>query len=136
MKIRNIMTTSIVTADADASLETVQAIFSHCQFHHLLVLDNNRLYGVLSDRDLLKAISPYAGTISELPRDAATMNKRIHQIMSRQPVTVSPECTLQDAIRLLLENNISCLPVLAADGQIEGIITWKDLLRTYKEDKD
>jgi acetoin utilization protein AcuB len=105
MELRSIMTSRVVTVELDDTLEVVKQIFDAMKFHHLLVLDTDKkLCGVISDRDLLRALSPYIGTASENARDTATLRKRVHQIMSRQPVTLPPEATVTDAINLFLEH--------------------------------
>lgn len=123
------MNTRVVTVEMDDSLDTIRDIFQRVRFHHVLVVSDRKLVGVISDRDLLKAISPFVGTLSETTRDRDTLNKRAHQIMSRQPVTVSKETRLKDALKILLDKNISCLPVTNADGEVEGIVTWKDMVK-------
>ncbi len=48
--------------------------------------------------------------------------------MSPHPITVSPDMKVVDAAQLLLEKNISCLPVVSEEDELRGIITWKDLI--------
>jgi acetoin utilization protein AcuB len=127
--IGRIMTIRVVTVEMDDSLEVVQDIFKKVRFHHLLVVDNEKLVGIISDRDMLKAVSPYVGTMSETTRDRATLNKRAHQIMSLHPVTVRSSCSLQEAAQLMLARGVSCLPVTTIDGEVLGMVTWKDVLR-------
>jgi len=127
--IRDIMTSRVVTIEMDDSLEVIREIFKKVRFHHLLVVDHEKLVGVISDRDVLKAISPYVGTMSETDRDRATLNKRAHQIMSHHPVTVRHSCSLQEAAQLMLIRGVSCLPVTTVDGVIQGVVTWKDMVR-------
>lgn len=129
MKVNEIMKKNVVCIDMDDSLATLQELFNNVKFHHLLVSDQDKLSGIISDRDLLKSISPYAGTLAELPRDAATMDKRAHQVMTRKPVTVTADTTINKAVDLLLEHGISCLPVIDKDNNIQGIVTWKDLIK-------
>jgi len=136
MKISSIMTKEVVTVDMDTSLKTICRIFDDKKFHHLFVVDNNELIGVISDRDLFKALSPFLKTPAEQNRDLATLKKRAHQIMSRKPVTVKKGTSSKDAIRLILRKNISCLPVISSDGQIEGIVTWRDLIIAYSQQFD
>jgi len=128
MTVETIMSQKIVTIEMDETLERVREIFEQHQFHHLLVVSGQRLMGVISDRDLLKSISPYVGTLSETSRDLATLQKRAHQIMSRKPISVSKEVTVQIAAETLLTNNISCFPVTNEEGNVKGILTWKDVL--------
>ncbi len=100
MNLRPIMSSRVVTVELDDSLETVKGIFDSARFHHLLVVGSDKkLLGVISDRDLLRAISPYVGTLAEQARDLATLRKRVHQIMTREPITLPPESSVQDAIR-------------------------------------
>lgn len=123
------MSRRVVTVTMDDSLARVRELFTELHFHHLLVVQQEQLLGVISDRDLLKAISPYVDTNSETGRDRATLNKRAHQIMSRHCITVTPGATIETAAQLLIENKVSCLPVVTADGKLQGIISWRDLLK-------
>jgi acetoin utilization protein AcuB len=118
----------VVSVEPDDRLGEVKRILEQAPFHHLLVESRGRLVGVISDRDLMAAISPYAGQPAETTRDAATLNKRAHQIMSRHPRTVTPETTLRDAVETLLAGPGGCLPVVDADEHPVGIVTWRDLL--------
>ena len=131
MKISEIMTKEVVTVDMDASLKMIYEIFDKKKFHHLLVTEEDELRGVISDRDVLKVISPFLNTLAEQDRDLTTLKKRAHQIMSRKPITITKDTSSEEAAHLLLRENISCLPVLSSDGKIDGIITWKDLLKAY-----
>jgi acetoin utilization protein AcuB len=130
------MTKQVVTVDMDDSLKTINEIFDNVRFHHLLVVEDNELCGIISDRDILRASSPFLDTLSEQNRDIAILRKRAHQIMSRNPITITKEASTEDAVRLMLQKNISCLPVISSYGQIEGIVTWKDLLTAYSEQVD
>ena len=132
MRIVDIMKRRVATIEMDDTLETVRDIFVMAPFHHLLVIEEGQLVGILSDKDLYKALSPYLGSGSENQRDRDTLQRRVHQVMTRDPVTVSPEVAVSQACELLLEKGISCLPVLE-NGQIIGIVTWRDLLHSCYE---
>lgn len=129
MRVEKLMTRHLVTVELDDTLRTVQEIFSHAKFHHLLVVEEGRLYGVLSDRDLLKAISPRIATASETEKDRATLNKKVHQIMTRKPVVVKPQDSIHDAIELINKHSVACLPVVDAENRPVGILTWRDIFR-------
>ena len=130
MTLGDIMTAQIVTVAMDDRLEVVKEIFDTHKFHHLLVVDEYRkLSGVLSDRDLLRALSPYVGSAAETSRDLATLNKRVHQIMTRHPFTLRPQAGIGEAVNLLLKNRISCVPIVDEDFTPVGIVSWRDLLR-------
>ena len=131
MIIGDIMTRRVVTVEMDDPLSVIEEIFQNVQFHHVLVLNEGELVGIISDRDVLKTMSPFLGTISELPRDQETMTRPAHQIMTRNPITVPPEMTIKDAARRLLAKGVSCLPVVSEEKEIMGIVTWKDIFKAY-----
>ena len=124
-----IMSRRLVTVELDDSLEVIRDILDATRFHHVLAVEDGRLYGVVSDRDLLRALSPYIGSTVETPRDVATLNKRVHQIMTRKPITLREGDSIASAARHMLDARISCLPVVDADMKPVGIVTWRDVLR-------
>ncbi len=129
MSVAKIMTRKVLRIGMDDTLETMHEIFQKHKFHHLLVVEEDKLVGVISDRDLLKEVSPFLNTLSEDYRDKQTLRKKAHQIMTRKAISVDGSTTIEDAAKILLRKNISCLPVLTPEGKIEGILSWKDLLR-------
>ncbi|MDE1894792.1 MAG: CBS domain-containing protein [Xanthomonadaceae bacterium] len=130
MIVQDIMSRRLVTVEMDDKLKVVRDIFDTLHFHHLLVVDEGRLVGVVSDRDLLRALSPFLGSVVEGERDVATLNRRVHQIMSRHPVTLGPQASLADAAGLFLSHPISCIPIVDSEGRPAGILSWRDLLRS------
>lgn len=131
MRIEQIMTREVVTIAMDDDLHKADELFAEHGFHHLLVMENGRLVGVISDRDLLRHLSPFIGKMSERTQDLSTLHRRIHQVMTRQPVTVRPEAEATDAANMMLAHRVSCLPVVTRDGHTVGIVSWRDLLRHF-----
>ena len=130
MDVATIMTARVVTVEMDDRLDVVKKIFDTLNFHHLLVIDDSRkLKGIVSDRDLLKALSPYVGSAAENARDLATLNKRVHQIMSRNPVTLPRQAGLNEAMQLFLEHRISCIPIVDDAFKPVGILSWRDVFK-------
>jgi acetoin utilization protein AcuB len=129
--VESIMTRKVFKVKMDDTIGTIREIFENVKFHHLLVMEGKKIIGIISDRDVLKAISPFLGTLSEHNYDLATLNRKAHQIMAHKPVTVYKDMSIKMAANILLNNNISCLPVVSPEGDIEGIVTWKDILRYY-----
>ena len=125
MNVASIMTRNVLTVKIDYFIQIIRDIFNNFEFHHILVLENQKLIGVISDRDL----------IDREERDTITLNSRAHEIMSRTPITVDVETSIEKASDLLLENNISCLPVISPQGSVKGIVTWKDILKFYLKNK-
>ena len=132
MSVTRIMTKDVVSVGLDESLRTVHDIFQQQNFHHLLVVEEDKLIGVISDRDLNQAISPFVGTLEEQARDLVTLNLKAQQIMSRDPIVVTAKDSIFKAIKIFNRNTISCIPVVDEQGKPIGIISWRDVLR-YSE---
>ncbi|MCA9293635.1 MAG: CBS domain-containing protein [Phycisphaerales bacterium] len=128
-RLEDIMTTHVVTVSMDATLAQIQRIFLQFRFHHVVVTEDGKAVGVLSDRDLLKNVSPFVGKLSEQSRDTNSLKKKAHQVMTRGLVCAPASMLAADAALMLLQNNISCLPILDAEHHCIGIVTWRDLLR-------
>lgn len=129
MTVAKIMSRRLVTVALDDALSSVKEIFDHAPFHHVLALEKGELLGVVSDRDLFKALSPNIGTLTETFKDAATLNKRVHQIMTRHPVTLREDAPIADAAKLLITNGFSCIPIVKEGNKPVGIVSWRDILR-------
>jgi acetoin utilization protein AcuB len=131
VRIEDIMTRNVVTADMDNTLRQVKTIFDNVTFHHLLVLDKGKLTGVISDRDLLKEVSPGILQGKESAQELQRMKKHVHMIMSRKPVTLNKEASVKQAIELIVQENVSCIPVVDSENHVEGIVTWRDVLKHF-----
>lgn len=132
MSLHNIMTHQVTTIHLDETLATLQRIFAKHKFHHVLVVENDILVGVVSDRDLLKALSPNLGTAAETTKDLATLNKKVHQVMQRNLHTLSPSAGVYDAVRLFNKERVSCIPVVNEKGVPVGILSWRDIMRAIE----
>jgi acetoin utilization protein AcuB len=127
------MSKHVVTVELDDTLALVKELFDHGKFHHLLAMEHGELLGVVSDRDLFKALSPNIGTATESYKDAATLNKKVHQIMSRKPIVLQEDASIDDAIDLFNAHSISCIPIVSNDKKrVVGILSWRDILRNLR----
>jgi acetoin utilization protein AcuB len=132
MLLEKIMSKSIVTVGLDDTLHTVREIFSRTRFHHLLVVESGRLFGIASDRDLLKALGASVGTTAETAKDAATLNKKVHQIMTRKPITLKVGADIYDAVSVFNQHAVSCIPIVDDDNKPIGIVSWRDIFKAIE----
>ena len=128
MIVADIMTTEIITAGMDDTLGGIRKVFELNNCHHIPIVEDNRLVGIISDRDVLKGLSPTADLPIADDRALKTLKKKAHQIMTRKITTISPEDTIEEAAAVFLKLKFSCLPVLEQSGHLVGIITKTDLL--------
>lgn len=128
MSIKSLMSTDLVTLDAYDTLEQVREIFELVTFHHILAVENEKLVGILSDRDYFKSIGPKLGTAIETERDKIPLNKKVHQIMNRRLVTVAANASILDVVTCFQKHKVSCVPVIDINGSPIGIISWRDVM--------
>lgn len=129
MKIERLMTTRLITVGMDVSLKEIRDLFEKASFHHLLVTENDKLVGIISDRDILRWSSPFIGTLQERPADEHLLHKRAHQLMTRHPITLCRTESVTKALQLLVDNKLSSLPITNPDGSLAGIVTARDFLQ-------
>lgn len=133
MNVGQIMSAHPVSVGLDDSLGAVKDIFDNAKFHHLLVIEDGKLFGIVSDRDLLRHISPNIGTNNYTPKDLDTLKKRVHQIVTRQPITLHPEATIADAVAIFNTHRISCIPIVDNNNAPVGIISWRDIMKNFEK---
>ncbi|PSQ58722.1 MAG: CBS domain-containing protein [Bacteroidetes bacterium QH_10_64_19] len=130
MTVEHIMSRDVVTVAPNAALIDIRKRLHEEEGNHMLVLEDEMLRGVISDRDVLKAISPFLDTYGDEHRDAETLSKSASEIMQSDPITVTPDTAIEEASRTLLDNRVSSLPVVEGYN-LMGIVTGKDMLEYY-----
>lgn len=133
MSVSDFMTPKPVTVGTEHTLASIRELFEEHHFHHVLVTEHGKLVGIISDRDVLKALSPFVGKDEEELRDTHTMIKRAYELMTHDPITVSPELPIIEAVQVMHDKGLSCVPVVNNEGQPLGILTWRDLVRIMLE---
>ena len=127
------MTRRVITVEKGTGIFEAQEKLAEHRIRHLPVVDaENRLIGIVTDRDIRSALpfSFYKDPEREnVKENLADMT--IGDIMTADPRTVSPEDTIQDALLLLQELRVGALPVVDRDRNILGIISVRDLMRAF-----
>lgn len=127
-RVRDIMTTPVYSVDMDDSIFNVNRLFERERCHHVVVKNHHRAHGVISDRDILKVVSPFVGNKTlERSQDVNTLKQRVHQIMSRNLITIAPDETVTAAAAKMLRERVSCLPVIDDLDAVVGIVTVRDI---------
>lgn len=125
--VRHRMTPAPVTVALDTTVEEAYGVLRRHRFHHLPVMGPAGLEGIVSERDMLRVVSPFVDTASERDRDRYTLRRPVHQVMARKLVTIAPDDSVTEAARRMIDTRVGCLPVVGAKG-LEGMLTRADLL--------
>src|ERR687885_2625839 len=128
LRVRDAMTREVVALGPEASAAQALGLCRVNNIRHLPIVERGRLVGLVSDRDL-RDVSPPRGTADE---ENTLGWVRVRDMMSTELVTIHPLNTIEHAARELYDRKIGCLPVVA-DGELVGIITSADMMRTLIE---
>lgn len=131
-RIGDLMTREVVTIDAATNLAEAEQLMRLRHVRHLPVLHDGQLVGLVTHRDLLRALADAFRDFGSTERAwlgarRVAQSLRAEQIMTRTVLTIHPDATLLQAAHLLRHNKFGCLPVLA-DGRVVGIVTEADFL--------
>ena len=116
MRVSEIMTSAAVIDQSDDTLAEAAAKMWRQQTGSLLVMDGEDLVGIITERDVLKAVAQ-----SVRPQDV-----RISEVMSKDLVTVGPGTSLREAAKIMADRWIRHLPVLDG-GRLVGVLSQRDL---------
>jgi acetoin utilization protein AcuB len=127
------MTREVITIGPDASIFEAREIFEKYRIHSLPVVDeDNILLGIVTDRDVRSALPSDLVTKEATARETELVSQiRAKDIMTRDPVTVSPANTLEDALLLMERVQVGAFPVVDHERKLIGIITVRDLMRAF-----
>ncbi len=126
MHVESTLTTHVYSVSEDAPLHEVYRDMEGQHIRHVAVVKDNRLVGIVSDRDILLRAQLKQGKV-EIP-----VEMKISDAMRREVVTCTKATRLGDVADIFIERKIDCLPVLGADGNLVGMITTTDLLAEFR----
>jgi acetoin utilization protein AcuB len=131
MLVKDWMSKDPITITDDTSMMKAIHLMKQNRFRRLPVLQEGRLVGIVSDRDLKEASPSKATTLDVHELYYLLAELQVKDIMTRDPVTVSPDDTVEHAAQIMLENTISGLPVVTDHGDVVGILTQSDVFRAF-----
>jgi acetoin utilization protein AcuB len=131
MLVKDWMTKDPITITDDTSMMKAIHLMKQNRFRRLPVMHEGRLVGIVSDRDLKEASPSKATTLDVHELYYLLAELLVKDIMTRDPIIVSPNDTVEHAAQLMLENTISGLPVVDDKGRVVGILTQSDVFRAF-----
>ena len=121
------MTRKVITIHKDADLNEAREIMASNKIRHLPVVDeDNRLLGIVTDRDIRSAMPSAAYNEQD---DVGVL--RVEKIMTEDPITIPPTYTLQDTMLLIQKTKVGAFPVVDDERNLKGIISIRDLVRAF-----
>lgn len=129
MKVVDVMTQNPLTVTPSETIGQADELMSENKIRQLPVVQDKELLGIITDRDVRSFLS---GSLLESPaaREKA-LNTEIGEIMTTEPMTLSPDDDLQEAVEMLIDQKIGGIPVVDEAEGLMGIVTYVDVLRCF-----
>lgn len=128
MRIRDVMTKNPITVESGTLVLDAQKIMRENNIRRLPVVDKGKLVGIVTQHDLLQASPSPATSLSVYELNYLLAKMRVKEVMTKNPVTVSPDTPFEEALRIGQEKKVGSLPVVDK-GKLVGITTESDIIR-------
>ena len=129
MIVSNWMSKNVITVDVDDSMQDAVKLMKQNDIRMLPVLKKGRLVGIITDRDLKRSAASDATTLDVHELLYLVSKIKVGNIMTKDPITVPQNFTVEETAEVLLNHKISGAPVVDQNGQLVGTITQTDLFR-------
>jgi len=131
MRVRDLMQKDVISLQSDEPLiNAVEATASE-HIRHLPVLEGETLVGILSSTDIKHAVPSPLIEGNKEEYDRVLNTTPVSRVMRRHPISVAPDATLAEVVRLMVENKVGAVLVVE-DGKLVGIVSELDVLRTFQ----
>jgi acetoin utilization protein AcuB len=129
MKVVDVMTKDPLTVIPTESIGQADDLMNTNRIRQLPVVEGKNLVGIVTDRDVRSFLS---GSLLDSPeaRERA-LASQVREIMTTEPITVSPDDDLPDAVELMIDEKIGGIPVVDDAEGLVGIVTYVDILRCF-----
>lgn len=125
---REIMMGSPVTLKPEDTLDLANDVISLGRIRHIPVLDDGRLVGIITERDLIGAAATQIFGLKQKNKSALLKTVKIKEVMKKRVISAAPETPIKDIAHMMAEKKIGCVPIVSA-GALVGLVTTTDLLR-------
>ena len=125
------MTKHPVSVTSDATIQQADRLMKKHNFHRMLVVDDGKLVGYFSDRDIMRVAPSPATTLSKYEIRSLLDKISVRDIMHEKVITVNEDATIEEAALIMYNNKVGGLPVVSDVGALVGIITATDILKTF-----
>lgn len=126
--VRDFMTTPATGIEADSRLLDAALTMRRSGFRHLPIVRGEKLVGIITERDINRYAPSLLGNVSQEEYNAIFENTPLERVMTKNPISVSPDTPIRKVVAILHNKKLGCMPVVE-DGRLVGIITVTDLLK-------
>ena len=130
MEASELMEKKVVSLGTNSSLMDAASVMHEHNIRHLPVVEHNEVIGILSERDLRGFLEELYESREGTADTTRRKSMSIAEVMQTKPLTVDPTADIVDVIDLMIENKVGAIVVADELGQLRGIISYEDILRS------
>jgi len=130
MLVSDVMQAAVLTITPKTSLPEAIRLVQHRGIRHLPVVEDDRLVGIVSDRDLKRAMASSATSLERHELQYLLDTVTVDEIMTRAVITIGRMFPIEEAARIMVKEKVSALPV-TEQGRLIGIVTETDVLELF-----
>lgn len=131
MFVANRMTANPVTIAANATVADASEIMRNNKFRRLPVVENGKLVGIVTDRDLREVSPSPATSLSIFELNYLLAKMMVKDIMKKKVITINADATIEEAALLMYKNKISGLVIVDENKAVVGVLTETDIFKTF-----
>jgi CBS domain-containing protein len=129
MKVVDVMTKDPLTLTPNETIGQADELMNTNRIRQLPVVQEKELVGIVTDRDIRSFLS--GSFLESVEAREEALNTKVREIMTTEPMTVSPDDDLQEAVELMIDQRIGGIPVVDKAEGLVGIVTYVDILRCF-----
>ncbi len=129
MLVKNWMSKNVITVDINDSMQEAIKLLKENDIKMMPVMKNEKLVGIITDRDLKRASASDATTLDVHELLFLVSKIKVRDIMTKDPIMIPDDFTVEETAEILLKNKISGAPVIDNEGKVVGTITQTDLFK-------
>lgn len=122
------MTSPAMSIEKDSRLLDAALMMRRLGFRHLPIVNGEKLVGIITERDIHRYAPSMLSNISQEEYNAVFENTPLERVMTRDPISVTPATPAREAVAMLHNRKLGCLPVVEG-GRLVGIVTVTDMLK-------
>jgi acetoin utilization protein AcuB len=127
MLVEDVMSRSLVTIAPEETLRAAVDLLLKNRIRHLPVVNGSALVGIVTDRDVKRATPSVLSGIDRDEYERVLADTKVAQLMTRDPVTVTPKTKLKAAVEIFIKRRVGALPVVD-EGCLVGILSDTDIV--------
>lgn len=137
MEVSAIMQSEVVSIRSSASVREAILLLEDWHIRHLPVVDDGKLVGMVSDRDLRDFRLPPIDEADDPDYADRMLSRPVSEAMSEEVLTVAPEDSLRSVVDAMIDGRVGAIPVVRdVDGVVVGIVSYIDMLRIFRDTLD